>query len=885
MAHAETETATITLLLTDVEGSTALWERDPSSMSQAMRRHDEIAHEVVAECGGRIVKGRGEGDSLFCAFGRATDALRAALKLQIALEGECWPTSVPIRARVAVHTGEAELRGEDYYGTAVNRCARLRAIGHGGQVLVSHATEQIARDALPEGASLLDLGLHRLRDLSRPEWVFCLKHPSLDSDFPPLRSLDAQPNNLPVQLTSFVGRKDEVAQGLRLLRESRLLTLTGPGGTGKTRLALQIAAEASEVFESGIWFVNLVPLQDPERVAMQVASDLGVRHFGDEGIERAIAQHVGDGRLLLVLDNCERVLSGVRALADALLRSAAGLKVLATSRAPIGMEGEQLYPVSPMQVPKAESSAASRLIGSDAGSLFLERARAANPKFALNSKNAADVAAICRAVDGMPLAIELAAARIGVLSPKQILERLHDRFGLLVKPRGEKSDRHRTLRATIDWSYDLLGERERRLFATLAVFRGGWTLEAAEAVCSDEGLNRADVLDTLQSLADHSIVAGEPDESGATRYRMLETLREYALELASGRDDWTELRERHFDWFCDLVRQAEPRLGGPEQKVWFDRLEADLENIRAAVDWALSEDARAEDALRLTSMLHNFWVVRGYHSEALSRLTNALSLATKADPKLRAHCLNLSGVLAMMAGRLKEAVPLLERSLKIRRRIDDRVGQAATINNLGMVQQALERPDEALAAFEESVRLLRGMSNPTALSYALLNVGGLYCELGRFADAKSALEESLSIARELEDQSGICYGACNLATAEMALGEGPSAALLLSESLTAGLDCRDLKGLHETFLTAAEVLIEKGKPGPASFAYGASEALLKTLESEPTPLLRSRSERLEKELADPGIAEDARRSRELGLSSTVEDAVSLAIEQLDHLTR
>lgn len=481
-------TGTVTFLMTDVEGSTKLWESYPERMRAVLARHDAIAADVIARHEGLLIKSRGEGDSLFTVFNRASDAVAAALELQLALIAEPWPAETLIGVRVALHTGEADLREGDYYGSTVNRCARLRAIGHGKQVLLSSSTAQLARGTLPRGASLLEHGHHRLRDIEGTEDVAQLIHPDLPHDFPPLRSTHA--TNLPRQLTSFVGREKEIAEVRRLLATVPLLTLTGSGGCGKTRLAIEAAGEVLTEYQDGVFLVELAALSDPALVPQTTAAALGVREEPGRPIVQTLVDHLREKRLLLLLDNCEHLLDASAQLADTLLKSCAKLQILASSREGLGISGETSYRIPSLSMPSFASPqqtvAAKDIEGYEAVKLFIERAKAAQPSFTLSDQNASAVAQLCVRLDGIPLAIELAAARVKALSVEQIAARLDDRFRLLTGGSRTALPRQQTLRAMIDWSYDLLTPKEQTLLRRLSVFAGGWTLEAAEKVCADD---------------------------------------------------------------------------------------------------------------------------------------------------------------------------------------------------------------------------------------------------------------------------------------------------------------------------------------------------------------------------------------------------------------
>ncbi|HEX2187131.1 MAG TPA: AAA family ATPase, partial [Chloroflexota bacterium] len=507
---AELPSGTVTFLLTDIEGSTALWERDPEAMRVALARHDALMTAGIEAHSGVVVKSRGEGDSVFGVFARASDAVAAAIDLQRVLQAEAWPTEAPLRVRMALHTGEAELRAGDYYGVAVNRCARLRAAEHGGQILLSGATRDLLERELPAGVGLRDLGEHRLTALRRPERVFQVVIPGLPADFPPLRSLDTLTNNLPRQLTSFIGREAEIELARsRLLREDvHLLTLTGPGGTGKTRMALHLARLVADYFPDGVVFVALAPVQDPRLVASAIAQELGLQEAGNRPLQESLKDWLRDKRLLLVLDNFEHILAAAPLVAD-LLATCPRLKVLVTSRAVLHLTGEHQFSVPPLRLPdRAPLPPLERLSRYEAVHLFIDRAQSVKADFAVTSENAPAVAEICHRLDGLPLAIELAAAWIRLLSPQAMLARLERRLPLLTGGARDLPARQQTLRGAIAWSYDLLDEPEQRLFRRLAIFVGGCTLEAAEAVAGspDSGELELGVLDGLGLLAEHSLL-------------------------------------------------------------------------------------------------------------------------------------------------------------------------------------------------------------------------------------------------------------------------------------------------------------------------------------------------------------------------------------------
>jgi predicted ATPase/class 3 adenylate cyclase len=553
------------MVLTDMEGSTRLWEEHPDAMPGVLRHHHELAHQAIERHGGYRPSDQGEGDSVFAVFSVASSAVACALDFQRALAAEPWPEQVVLRVRMALHTGALELRDDwNYAGLALNRCARLRAIAHGGQVLLSEATRALTALELPAGASLRDLGVHRLQDLSRPERVFQLCHADLPAAFPALRSLDARPHNLPLQLTRFVGREQELDELRSTLRSARLVTLTGTGGSGKTRLALQVAADLLEAHPDGTWFVELAGTAEPALVPRMVSSTIGIREQQGRLLLDTLVHHLATQATLLVLDNCEHLLEACAALADRLLRSCARLTILATSREPLEITGEAVCRVPPLAVPAAALAPGAEAVAAfEAVQLFVDRAVAAEPRFSLTDANAAAVAAICRRLAGIPLALELAAARLQALTVEQLRDRLEDRFRLLTGGSRTALPRQRTLRATVDWSHDLLTEPEQILLRRLTVFAGGFSLDAAEQVYSDRQVAPEDVLDLLTRLVDRSLVLLETGHASG-RYRLLETIREYALEKLGAAGEEPELRQRHLTYCIGFAEPAELALRGPD---------------------------------------------------------------------------------------------------------------------------------------------------------------------------------------------------------------------------------------------------------------------------------------------------------------------------------
>ena len=626
---------------------------------------------------------------------------------QLALVGYVWPVEHPVRVRMGLHTGQPSLGGDSYVGLDVHRAARIAAAGHGGQVLVSESTYALASRGLPDGVTVRDLGQHQLKDLAAPEHLFQLVIPGVAADFPPLRSLDARPNNLPTLTTSFVGRAQQLAEARRLLSSARLLTLTGPGGTGKTRLALEVAALELENFADGVFMVPLAPISDPELIGSAVAQMLGVKDEPGRDISDAIVGWMRDRTLLLVLDNFEQVLPAASLVAN-LLQAAPGLRILVTSRAPLGIGGEQEFPVPPLGFTKQTPADEAGEGLPEAVVLFAERARAVDPAFRITASNVADVAAISSKVDGLPLAIELAAARVRVLSPKVILERLDHRLDLLAGGSRDRPARQQTLRGTIGWSFGLLTAAEQALFCRASVFVGGWSFDAAEVVCGGPVEAEADLLETLTSLIEQSLVQRVPGQD--SRYSMLETIREYARERLAERGESRSIAARQAAFYVALAERGAPELDGDLQDAWLDRLTLDLDNLRTAIRWAV-DHGDADAGLRITSALARFWVLRDRISEGRHVLRMVLAMPGAVGlGRLRGRAVSVASKLATWQGDFAIARTLIEESLAIHRAIDEQAGTAEALNTLGWAA-ALADPEKALAAFDDAVEIFRNLGD------------------------------------------------------------------------------------------------------------------------------------------------------------------------------
>ena len=742
-------TGTVTLLLADVEGSTRLWETQPEQMTAAMARMNQVVSETIASHDGVRPVEQGEGDSFVAAFARASDAVACALELQRA-------PLAPIRLRVGVHTGEIQLRDEgNYAGPTINRTARLRDLGHGGQTLLSGVTETLVLDRLPDDAWLTDLGTHPLRDLPRPERVAQLCHPDLVNEFPPLRvAKPVASQHLPVQLTTFVGREAELTQVRALLAENRLLTLNGAGGVGKTRLAIQIAGQIADEFADGVWCVDLAPITDPEVVPIAAARAFGLPDEPGRSTVDTLVRFAADRQMLVVLDNCEHLLDAVAALTLGLLEACPRLTLLATSREPIGVPGEVSWRVPSLS------------LADEAVELFTDRARLAKTGFTVTDDNAVVVTEICGRLDGMPLAIELAAARVRALSPSEILHSLHDRFRLLTGGARTAVRRQQTLRASVDWSHALLTEPERVVFRRLAVFMGGFDLAAAYAVATADHIQRFQVLDLLSLLVDKSLVVAET-ASGRTRYRLLETVRHYAAEKLGESGEADEVRSRHRDHFTSLAAL----LDGPSGSDYGQRVEqteSEIDNMRAAFAWS-REHGDAELALALTSSLSPVWQPRPAEGVAwFDAVLGDSAHHREIAPAVRARALADRVLLAANIGGYADIADQAEEALRIARQLDNPGLLARTLAACGLIGFSSEAAQEYRA---EAIGLARKLGDRLRLSHVLSIETLVASFTGDVIAKRAAAQEGCELAEAIGYRAGFIRCRWYLGLAQLAQGD------------------------------------------------------------------------------------------------------------------
>jgi predicted ATPase/class 3 adenylate cyclase len=784
---ADLPTGTVTFLFTDIEGSTTRWEHHPEAMRLALARHDKLLRSVLTSHGGYVFKM--VGDAVYAAFAVPADAVAAAVAAQRAVAAEEWGEVGTLRVRMALHTGAAQNREDDYFGPTLNRVARVLSTGYGGQILLSVATVELVRDTLPVGASLKDLGEHALKDLLRPEHVFQLTIPDLLTDFPALKSLSRHSHNLPVQPTPFLGRQQEVASVCALLSRSdvRLVTLTGPGGIGKTRLGLQVVAELADQFADGVWFVPLAPLSDAALVVPTIMQTLSISEAGTQPLLAQLQAALKDKHVLLLLDNFEQVVAAAEAVAE-ILTSCPKLRVLVTSRVVLRVRAEQEFNVPPLSLPDlTRLPELDTLSQYESVALFIERAQAVKPDFVVTNANAPAVAGICARLDGLPLAIELAAARSKLLPPQALLARLSQRLALLTSGARDAPARHQTLRNTIAWSYDLLTPDEQRLFRRLSVFVGGCPLEGVEAVSA--ALDGADVggsvLDGVGSLLDKSLLRQTEQKDGEPWFMMLETIREFGLETLVTSGELETSRHAHAAYYLQLAEATAPALRGPQQDVWFQRWEREYDNLRTTLNYSLEPGEareRIEMALRLCGALWYFWVLRSLAREGWTFLERALERSEGVAVSVRAKALYAAGTLAGYQGNVERSETLCQQSLALFRQSGDVAGVGNALFHLGLTRYLRGDLATARLHLEESLEASTEAGEKNIMAWSLEVLAVVDFLQGAYTRGYSHAEASLLLFREIGNKNGIARSLTEIARGYLLEGDAAKAHPLLEES-------------------------------------------------------------------------------------------------------
>jgi predicted ATPase/class 3 adenylate cyclase len=925
-----------TFLITDIEGSTRLWEEHGAAMGAALALHDRLLREAIEGARGTVIKTTGDG--MIAVFDDPAAALGAALSAQRAFRDAAWGEIGPLKVRMALHAGTAESRDGDYFGPALNRSARILAIGHGGQVICSAVAALLARDRLPAEVELRDLGSHRLRDLDRPEQVFQVEVPDLPHDFPPLRSLSTRRSNLPLQLTSFVGREKEVAEVEALLGRHRLVTLIGVGGTGKTRLMLEAAGHVADRFPDGAWLAELAAITDPSQIPSEVARALGAPEVPGVPTMAIVTSFLADKDVLLLLDNAEHLVDGVAAVAERLLAAAPRLRILTTSREALTVPGEAVLQLLSLSCPAigtigfggfeegpVDLGAAG---GTEAVRLFVERAAAVDPGFTLGQGNVAAISEICRRLDGIPLAIELAAARVSAMSPDDIAKRLGDRFRLLAGGRRTAVPRQQTLHALIDWSWDLLTEDDRRLLRRLSVFVGGWTAAIAVSVVGGDGrpLDEVELVDGLTRLVDRSLV--QVDRGTTTRYRMLETIRQYAREKLIAAEEVDEVADRHFAAFSRLAADSRDPLHGPQMVDWLDRLDSDQENLIAALEWGL--EASPWEAVRMAASLLGYWASRVMSQDNDARIVAAIEIARRtvlgsdvvsaADQALIARLLGEAARLWAMSGRehialawANEALALAEASGDPTARIFAGGGMAvatvfsgqageggATVRpyfeqagELGeetgqwwLVAMALSfagaslgafTPDGGLDSIRRGAEAAQRSGSPYAIGSVAMAQGRALGRMGQTDGAVASFGVAIERFMELGDERFVLASKSDLAHALRRGGRLDDAIALYQETILGWVHLGHRGAVAHQLESIAYLEIERGNHDRAARLLGAAAAMREAANAAMAFDEEPEFEAYRRRLRDAMTATAFDLATAAGRTLSLKDAVALAV--------
>jgi predicted ATPase/Tfp pilus assembly protein PilF len=917
----EYPTGIVTFMLTDIEGSTRLWDEAPQFMRAAMLRHDEIVENAVAGHAGLVVRPRGEGDSRFAVFEQPGDAVRAAAKIQRELQAVFAGKAQPVRVRIGIHVGAAEWRAGDYYGSTINRCARLRGLGHGGQTLLSQAATELVRDDLANGMELVNLGTFSLRGLSRPETVYQLWLPDLPNEFPALVEDDGTPTNLPEPATPIIGRAVERRQVEALLLEEsvRVVTLTGPGGMGKTRLSLELGHALLDHYPDGIFFVDLAPIVDPALVASTIGQTMGIREGGGRPPLDNLKDYLANRRMLLILDNMEQVIDAAPHVAE-LLRVTPQVKLLVTSRIPLQIRGEREYPLATLTLPPDGAIApTAELLSYEAVSLFVRQAQAVRPTFELTAENAAAVVAICRRLDGLPLALEIAASRVRLLPPPALLKRLDASLSLLVGWAADLPARQQTMRGTIDWSYDLLEPDEQSLYARLGVFVGGFTIETAEAVCNQDGT--LDVVAGLETLLTNSLLRQVESAGDEPRFDMLQTIRDYALEKLAAAGELAARRMAHANHFFDYSFPAWNVIYGPRAVPEMERLEEEHDNFRAAISWSLEEGHDVLVAARLAIFLLWFWYRHGHMQEG-RELSERIMRATEPIGGLpHAMGLNAAGMMAMWQGDLDVANDRISAALQLstENQFDLGVAMGNFSYGINLINQGRDREghthliqagelfDEwqshwdmatttihlanaalGMGEVDESERWLRRalplaeqVGDPWQIAFALNNLGEVARTRGDYESARQYYTRSEEVYRQADavgDHARLIHTLGYLALHD---DDEMEAARLFHESLSAYRTLGNKRGIAECLAGLAALAAARGNWQQGTLLLSAAEAQMALSNAAWWPADRGEIAQTHRTL-EAGLGGDFDSTWELGRHLTLAEAIAAALPAGDH---
>ncbi len=814
-----TTTGTVTLLFADIAGSTRMLGDLGDAYGGVLREYRQLMSQAAEAEDGSLLDTAGDG--LFYAFPSAKGALIAALSAQRRLRDHPWPGGLHVEARMGIHTGEPLKTGESFVGMDVHRAARICAAGHGGQILLSMTTHDLLRGTTLADATFRDLGEHRLKDLPHPEHLFQASVPDLLSEFPALRSLDNWPNNLPRQLSSFVGRSVPISEVRDRLAETYLLTLTGPAGVGKTRLACEVALQSMDQFPDGAWVIELGALSDGSLVAETVASTLRIKEQPGVPLPVTLAQHLDSRRLLLIFDDCEHLLDATAEVVGSLLQAGTELRMVATSREPFAIPGESLYPVPTLELPTEDGPGAEPATDTEAVRLFVDRARAVQPTFSLTARNTASVVQICRRLDGIPLAIELAAARVKALPPEQIASRLDDRFRLLTGGSRMALPRHRTLKAALDWSFDLLTDAERALLVRSSVFAGGFGLDGLEAVCTGGLVEAAEVLDLVTRLIDRSLVVVETT-TGEARYRLLDSVQQYAAELLAADDPEGATRQRHQAFMVELVERVGGAMlagGPPVADATFGRLVEERENVRVALRRADDDPVSAAEELRLAANLGRYWEIGGLLVEGRNWLSRAVARTDGEISDLRANALTSLGSLAVQQGDLLAATTAHEEALATRRQMDHPNAVAYAASNLANVLVERGELAHARELYEESLSILASLHDPRGAALAKLNLADVADRQGHEDEARRLADEAVETFRAERDPIGIALSQGRAATFALRHGDREDARRRHDEALEIYRMFGDGRGVARTLMFIGDIVALDGDLPEAERLY------------------------------------------------------------------